>query len=220
MAGLQRTRKYRALTYWFRAKSRFISRFTFDPLESLAVKFGLISTRQKTLFWTKDCTHKPPPRLQLDGPVLQHVTSPSIELTLLPHETPAMAHSHFPPAHTTRRTRNESDASLPIYEQYRTSEDSNWPLIQLPSDIHRSRASRSQDRRRSSELSDTQVSGEYLLSPEILLPEHHIFGGWPTVQSRQGYRRANSDPGNTPDELVREVESGLGIGLDETLAKR
>jgi hypothetical protein len=210
MAGLQRTRKYRALTYWFRAASRFISRFTFDPLESLAVKFGLISTRQKTLFWTKDCTYNPPFRTQLDGPVLRHVASPSIELTLLPDETPTMAHSHFPPAHTTRRTRNESDGSLPIYEQYRTSEDFNWPLIRLPSDVHRSRASRSQDRRRSSELSDTQLGSEYLLSPEVIPPEHHIFGGWPTVQSRQGYRRANSDPGNPPDELVREVEGEWG----------
>jgi hypothetical protein len=64
------------------------------------------------------------------------------------------------------------------------------------------------------------VSGEYLLSPEILSPERHIFGGWPTVQSRQGYRRANSDPGVPPDGLVGAVEMGLGIGVNETMDKR
>jgi hypothetical protein len=232
MAGLQRTRKYRALTYWFRAASRFISKFTFDPLECLCVELGLVSKRQETLVWTKQHTHEPPLKSESSKSARQHVASPSIELTIYPdslyeditlQETPAMAHSLFPPAHTTRRTRNESDASLPepnlpIYERYRSSEDSNWPLVQRPSDVHRSRAApssqSSQDRRRSSEISDTRSSSEYLLSPESIAPEHHVFGEWPTVQSRHGYRRANSDPGNLPVDLVDELGNGLGIGYD------
>jgi hypothetical protein len=232
MAGLQRTRQYRAMTYWFRAASRFISKFTFDPLECLCVELGLVSKRQETLVWTKQHTHDPPLKTYPSNSERHHVASPSIELTIIPdslygdmtlQETPAMAHSLFPPAHTTRRTRNESDASLPesnlpIYERYRSSEDSNLPLIQRPSDVHRSRAApsgqRTQDRRRSSEISETRSSSEYLLSPEGIAPEHHVFGEWSTVQSRQGYRRANSDPGNPPVDLVEEVGKGLGIGYD------
>jgi hypothetical protein len=232
MAGLQRTRKYRAITYWFRAASRFISKFTVDPLECLCVELGLVSKRQETLVWTKQYTHDPPLKTDPSKSGRQHVASPSIELTIFPdslyeditlQETPAMAHSLFPPAHTTRRARNESDASLPepnlpIYERYRSSEDSNWPLIQRPSDVHRSRAApsgqRTQDRRRSSEISETRSSSEYLLSPEIIAPEHHVFGEWPTVQSRQGYRRANSDPGIPPVDLGEEIGQGLEIGYD------
>jgi hypothetical protein len=240
MNGLRMTRDYRALTYSFRATSRFVAKFTFDPLESLGVRIGLIKMRQKTLVWTKTHFHDPPPRRPPPRPASQHAASPFIELTLSPdslydegafRDTPAMAHSLFPPAHTNRRSRNESDASftestLPIYEQYRTSDDSHRPWIQRPSDVHRSRATpanhdgrHKQDRRRSSELSEPRSSSEYLLSPTSIYLDQSTYGGRlvldATVQSRQGYRRANSDPGSPPMDVVAEVErSGLGIDLD------
>jgi hypothetical protein len=239
MNGLRMTRDYRRWTYWLRETSRFISKFTFDPMESLGVKFGLIKSRQKTLVWTKDHTYNPAPMQQPLRPN-RHNASPSIELTLYPdtsplredsvvHETPAMAHSLFPPANT-RRPRNESDASitespLPIYEQYRTSDDSHRPLIQRPSDVHRSRATAadrgrdvSSDRRRSSEITDARSSSEYMLSPASPPTDWPKFDDWlglNSVQSRQRYQRANSDPGSPPFENAAEDEhSGLGITID------
>ncbi|KAF2829583.1 hypothetical protein CC86DRAFT_318980 [Ophiobolus disseminans] len=263
MTGLGYTRDYRCWTYWFRAASRFISRFTFDPLESLGVKFGLIKSRQKTLVWTRKHHHDPDlshQRVQPLVPLPRHVSSPSIELTdysTVPHDesaiqdTPAMAHSLFPPAITTRRPRNESDASfteptLPIYEQYRRSDDrqsderpsddSHRPLIQRPSDVHRSRASSASRRtsgeaqrggedRRSSKATDGRSSSEYMLSPTSPLEEQSGFGGWlglnTTVQSRQGYRRANSDPGSPPFEMETQAgEMGLGIDIGSGMKER
>ena len=245
MIGLVYTRDYRSWTYWFRATFRFISKFTFDPLESLGVKFGLIKSRQKTLVWTRKHNWDPPTPPEQPPPTMPgHVASPSIELTdysTAPHDdsaiqdTPAMAHSLFPPANTIRRPRNESDASftesaLPIYEQYRISDDSNRPLIQYPSDVRRSRVASTSEHsrrasgegRRSSEYADARSSGEYTLSPASPPDEQPSFGGWlglnTTVQSRQGYRRANSDPGSPPVDVVAEVEaggSGLGINMDD-----
>ncbi|CAN9132760.1 unnamed protein product, partial [Alternaria alternata] len=72
-----------------------------------------------TLMWTRHHGI----RLFLAGLPHQEETicgAPSIELTPYDNdrvpdvvfETPAMAHSLFPPAITPRRTRNESDASL------------------------------------------------------------------------------------------------------------
>ncbi|KAH8728553.1 hypothetical protein GQ44DRAFT_747435 [Phaeosphaeriaceae sp. PMI808] len=236
MKGLRMTRDYRYLTYWFRASFRYLSKYTFDRLESFCVDLGLIKSRQKTLLWTK--SHKWDPILPREPSVekaSENAFSPSIELTDYStivlddaevHNTPAMAHSLFPPAITSRRPRNESDASftapsLPIYEQYRTSDDSSRPLIQRPSDVHRSRAtsstghvtSPSREGRRSSEFTD---SDEYLLSP---MGPSSTFGGWlglnSTVQSRQGYRRANSDPGNLPVDIIAGVEmDGLAISLE------
>jgi len=57
-----------------------------------------------------------------------------------------------------------------------------------------------------------------MLSPASL-DEQQGFGGWlglgTTVQSRQGYRRANSDPGSSPIDIVAQAGgSGLGIDLD------
>lgn len=237
MDSLRMTRDYRALTYGFRATSRCISKFTFDPLESLCVKLGLIKTHQRTLLWTK--SHKPESesRTRPSGSSPSHAASPSIELTLYPHDphdesavhdTPAMAHSLFPPARTNRRARNKNDVSyievsLPMYQRARTSEDSGRPPVQHPSDVRRSRASSSttrgghmdEQRRRSSEIPESRSSGEHLLAPESLASEQTAFTGWtrldPTVYSRQGYQRANSDPSSQPIEIVAEVEqSGLG----------
>jgi hypothetical protein len=238
------TRDYRALTYWFRMASRLVSKFTSDPLEALGVKVGLIKRRQKTLVWTKAHTHDPP--MTPKRPAPQHVASPTIELTLYSdslydegsfHDTPAMAHSRLPPAHTTRCTLSENDASfteptLPIYEQYRTSDDSNWIPIQRPTDVHRSRAASSEhsrrhshDRRHSSDLADPRSSSEYLLSPTSLPTDQSAYGGWPsvdaTVQSRHGYRRANSDPKSPSAGVVQERErGGLRIELDTERRER
>jgi hypothetical protein len=234
------TRDYRSLTYWFRAASRFVSKFTFDPLESLGVELGLIKTRQRTLVWTKTHTWDPIPSPDLAAQQTSYHRgpSPSIELTDYStaesaiHDTPAMAHSLFPPAITPRRTRNESDASfneptLPIYEQYRRSDDSNSPLIQRPSDVRRSRASSTNNGRhpsdedggrRSSDFAEHRSSSEFMLSPTSPSDEQPVFGGWlGTVQNRQGYRRANSDPGSPPlpsgDGGAGVAPEGLGIGM-------
>jgi hypothetical protein len=145
--------RYRKLTYGFRVTARFISRLTSDPFEVLCVKFGLIKTHQRTLVWTKRHNPESEIRTRPSRSAPLHATSPSIELTLYPEaphdesaiqDTPATAHSLFPPAQTNRRTRNESDASyteppLPIYQQYRRSDDSRRSLVQQPPDVHRSR---------------------------------------------------------------------------------
>jgi hypothetical protein len=277
MNGLRMTRRYRTFTYWFRASFRFISKFTFDPLETLGVKLGLIKTRQRTLFWTKTHTHNPkihptlpsqrrsgtlPPPGPLPPPghppspshpsypghlpspspdhpsASGHPASPSIELTDYStaeygaQDTPAMAHSLFPPALRPGRPRNESDASftepgLPIYEQYRTSDDSNRSLIRRPSDVHRSRVvpprvgrrpSDEREGRRSSDFAEQRSSSEFMLSPTSLYDEQPVFGDWSgTIHSRQGYQRANSDSGNLPvpnEDGAEGGGEGLGIGMD------
>jgi hypothetical protein len=248
MDGLRMTRCYRVRTYWFRAVSRFISRFTFDPLESLGVKFGLIKSQQRTLMWTKRHDYDPPLQRLSRRATSRHTASPSIEFTLYPdtdppysgsaiQETPAMAHSLFPPAMTTRRARNESDASstepsLPIFEQYRSSDDSNRPLVQRPSDVHRSRApstdhsqAAGSDRHHGSEITDGRSSSEYMLSPVSLASlssppaERSVVGGWlglHTLQNRQRYQRANSDPGSPSfDNSVGAEQGGLGISVHD-----
>lgn len=263
MSGLRLTRSYRSLTSPLRLTSRFISKFTFDPLESLGVFVGLIKMRQKTLLWTKSHTWDPPTpdtattRIAITEPPLpppfQHIGSPTIHLsdysslspttTHAQNDTPALAHSLFPPALTTRRSRNESDASLnepmlPIYSQYhRSSDDSYAPLIQRPEDIHRSRAGSGSastgDRRRSSDVTDPQAGWEDVRIDGETEGEQR-FGAWLGMQgggervyTRQGYRRANSDPGMPPVDgsttgTIAEgegegegVEGGLGIrGVD------
>jgi hypothetical protein len=241
MNGLRMTRDYRSLTYWFRASFRFVSKFTFDPLELLGVKFGLIKTRQRTLVWTKTHTWDPipPPDPAVHRTAHHHGPSPSIEFTdfstaeSVIQDTPAMAHSSFPQPITPRRTRNESDASytepiLPTYGQYRTSRDSHSPLIPRPSDVRRSRAtSANHDRRpsdedeggRSSDVAEHRSSSEYMLSPTLSSDEQPVFRDWlGTVQSRQGYHRANSDNESPPPPLgndrIGTAREGLGLGMD------
>jgi hypothetical protein len=246
MDGLRMTRDYRAFTYWFRTVSRFISKYTFDPLESLGVSMGLIKTHQKTLVWTKKHTYNPKPKRAPSNGIANHAASPSIELTVYPdhdrmdiaiQDTPAMAHSLFPPAITPRRTRYESDASftepsLPIYEQYRNNHEGDGSSIQCPSEVHRSRAASrdndyrtSDDRRHSSEVSEQRSSDELLLSPTSLSNERPIFSEWTgldtAMQSRRGYQRANSDPGSPPDlVVVRDEQGGLGISVQDDEERR
>jgi hypothetical protein len=230
MEGLMYVRDYRSGTSWFRAAARFISRFTFDPLESLGVNMGLIKSRQKTLLWTKESRSRPkqvqhpetqaseatPPRRPP-----QHVQSPSIELTDYSTvandgsavvDTPAMAHSVFPFALTPHRPRNASDASihepvLPIFERFRRSDDSSRPLVTALSDIHRSRASSTHHNRRGSEYADPRSSSEYALSPSSPYGEPIGYGerldvDTSTLQIRQGYRRKNSEPDSPPLDVA------------------
>ncbi|CAN9158265.1 unnamed protein product [Alternaria alternata] len=135
MKGLRMTRAYRSLTLF----ARRTSRVTMNQLEKLALAIGLIKKRKKTLMWTRHHTWNPlvPRRTSSSG--RDHLRgAPSIELTPYDNdrvpdvvfETPAMAHSLFPPAITPRRTRNESDASLDPLDlpgRPRTSGDSSTP---------------------------------------------------------------------------------------------
>ncbi|KAF2024567.1 hypothetical protein EK21DRAFT_78439 [Setomelanomma holmii] len=242
MDGLRMTRDYRSFTYFFRLASRFVSKFTFDPLELLGVKFGLIKTYQETLVWTKTHTWNPKvvddSTTESSSSTAAHHATPTFQLTDFSNgapsgsaiqDTPAMAHSQFPLA-ATRRPRYESDAShhepaLPIYEQFRTSEESRRPLIQRPSDVHRSRAPssdhgrRSSEARRGSEHTEDRSSSEYAISPASPSEDQAPFGGWlglsSSVRGRQGYQRANSNPGSPPLDIVAEADlSALGIQYD------
>ncbi|OAL45334.1 hypothetical protein IQ07DRAFT_684268 [Pyrenochaeta sp. DS3sAY3a] len=60
MAGLRMTRKYRHWTFFFRWLSRFVSKYTLDPLEKLGIIIGLLKRPQKTILWTKGHTWDPP----------------------------------------------------------------------------------------------------------------------------------------------------------------
>lgn len=202
---------------------------------------GFIEKRQKTLFWTKKHTHEyvPKPTRAPSNRATHHTASPSIELTdysdhgcmdSAVQDTPAMAHSLFPPAITPRRPRNESDASftepsLPIFERRRASHDGEASdiFIQLPSEVHRSRAAfqdssrrASHERRRSSEVSEHRSSDELLLSPTSIPYERQMLGAWvgldTVTQNRRGYHRANSDPGSPPDLVALQGEQG-GLGI-------
>jgi hypothetical protein len=160
-----------------------------------------------------------------------------------------MAHSLFPPARRPGRPRNESDASftepgLPIYDKYRTSDDSNrpfartnncsnWSLIRRPSDVHHARTgptyvgrrpSDERDGRGSSDFTEHRSSSEFMLSPTSLHDEQLVFGEWlGSVQSRQGYQRVNSDPGSPPildDGEEGSRGQGLGIGMGGRVDER
>jgi hypothetical protein len=240
MDGLRMTRDYRLLTYWVRVASRKLSKYTFDPLEGLGVTLGLIKIRQKTLMWTKHHTWDPVISSHRAPPVTESGTqppntSPSIQLTDFSttawnldepeiQATPAKAHSLFPPAIPTRHPRRESDASshdlsLPIFERLRNSQDSAIaPLIQRPSDVHRSRATSrtSGEGRRSSDFAGVALESESALSPTSPSHDGGAFDKWVALDSsaynRSGYRRANSEPGIPPGTDVRQV--GLGIRVD------
>lgn len=225
------TRTYRHWTFLFRWISRVVSHWTLDPLERLAIIIGLIKKPQKTILWTKDHTWNP---VVVPSPTIAPSNlnaSPSIELSDYSgpsrphpdthmHDTPAMAHSLFPPAITTRRPRNESDASLipptsMSSTRPRTSDDSSAPLIQRPSDTYHHR--HDTEPRTSAEA---RRSLEDAYSPSSPQGDSAVTGGWLspeiTLHSRQAYRRANSDATIPPlTSVVEEVQRGLGIRMDE-----
>lgn len=238
--GLIWTRRYRHWTFYFRRISRWFSLFT---------SIGFIKYPQKTLLWTKDHTHNP--QIPQSAPEAdKHRANPSIELSDFStamvrdgseqshhqYETPAMAHSLFPPTTSTRRPRNDSDSSAPrpspslfsapnapsSLSFHRPSYDSSIsPLLQRPTEAHHQRE------RAGSATSDDlgyRSSGEdhgygSPVSP-LLITDHSPFLGLnPTLQSRQGYARANSDPGSPPTadalgiSMGVDVEKGLRDGV-------
>ncbi|KAK7186938.1 uncharacterized protein CC84DRAFT_735552 [Paraphaeosphaeria sporulosa] len=239
--GLQMTRIYRHWTFPFRRLSRLLSRFTFDPMERFAVAIGLIKYPQKTLLWSRTHTHDPDIALSAPVQTPRPHGNPSIELSDFStamvrddsqhshehaaYETPAMAHSLFPPAIPQRRPRQDSDASAarpspsllygignsapfplppsPSYLAHRPSHDSalsSRPLLPRPSEAHHQRERAGSATSMQSDERDPRSSGEEngLMSPvsPLRVGEYKPFLGM--VQSRQGYSRANSDPGSPP----------------------
>ncbi|KAF2845471.1 hypothetical protein T440DRAFT_264896 [Plenodomus tracheiphilus IPT5] len=230
MSGLRMTRRYRQWTYPLRFATRLLSYITLAPLEKLAISIGLIKRPQKTLLWTKDHTWNhniPTSHIEPTTQPTYANPSPSFELTdysgtavkpdidIHPLDTPAMAHSLFPPAITTR-PRHESDASLnptSTYTQLRTSDDSFQSLVRRPSIVHHTRAEMEVE---APARGDARGSFEdiYLSASP---PERSTWLGLPgtvAVHSRAGYRRANSDPGLPPD-LAEVGQAGLGIHVRE-----
>ena len=229
MDGLRMTRTYRRWTYFFRLASRGVSRWTLDPMEKFAYHIGLIKMPQKTILWTQSHKWNPaiPPQLT---PSLANA-SPSIELTdhssaprvdLHVHDTPAMAHSLFPPAITTRHGRHGSDASS-FSPPPRPSYDSSKSLIRKPSEAshHRTESRGSDDDRASvgGRICDGgRVSFEDMISP-VSPPDQGSSHGWmglgPALHSRQGYQRANSEPRSLPAENAGGAPQGLGLSFRE-----
>ncbi|KAF9698017.1 hypothetical protein EKO04_004312 [Ascochyta lentis] len=226
MQGLRRTRSYRQFTYFSRVFARFVTRFTLDPLEWLAWNVGLIKTPQNTILWTKDHNWDPIVPQRAATTASRHVVTPSFELTdfsnvpldgLQTQETPALAHSLFPPAIPMGRSRTESDTSTqspyrPEYD-HRISNDSFSPLIRRPSEAHH--VSYRPDSLSSDE---NPFSGEQSTMPTSSDGQNG-FSGWlglsAALQPRNAYRRANSDPGHPPFELPQPNQDALGIHVDE-----
>lgn len=227
MQGLRRTRSYRNLTHVFRVAARFIAKYTLDPLEWLSWNVGLIPTQQQTLLWTKDHTWNPLVRQRAPAAASKHVATPSFELTDFSHvpldslqtqETPALAHSLFPPAIPIGRSRTGSDTSVPSpyraeYE-HRVSNDSFEPLIPRPSEAYRVG-----NRTNSLSSDERRISGEQIPMPITSTDNPAPFSGWlglnAALQPRHAYRRANSDPGSPPFDSPGPSQDALGIHVDE-----
>jgi hypothetical protein len=220
MKGLHMTRKYRSATFFVRRASRAVLWATLDQLERLAMAAEVIRKEQRTLLWTKEHTWNPEiPDRSTTPTRRQHITSPSIELTDFDatrtqgqDTTPAIAHSLFPPAINTRRPRNASDASLspldPLSTPPRPSNESSAPLLpQRPAQAHRYGET---EGRTSSEAGRVSFDTPFI---------EHGQGSWleteSAVQSRQGYRRANSDPGLLPEFSGDMGQGGWGLRFDE-----
>ncbi|KAF1973731.1 hypothetical protein BU23DRAFT_463721 [Bimuria novae-zelandiae CBS 107.79] len=226
--GLRMTRIYRHWTFFFRRLSRLLSKFTFDPMERFAVAIGLIKHPQKTLLWTKEHTYNPD--VPIDPPETRHRANPSIELSDFStamvrddsqqshhqYETPAMAHSLFPPAIPRRRPRQDSDSSAPrpspsLFSHAGNSHDSSIsPLLQRPSEAHHQRAGSATSMSDDGMQSSGEDQGYGSPGSPVPVSERAVFLGLaPTLQIRQGYARANSDPGSLP------TAEGLGISVDQ-----
>lgn len=217
MHGLRMTRHYRQYTYPVRIVARFAARYTLDPLEWLAYKVGLIKTTQQTLVWTKVHTWSPrvpqrlhPPSFELTEPYGGPATDSRVQ------DTPALAHSLFPPAESIGRSRTSSDTSLrpDLCDgyHYRVSNDSNTPLVRRPSETHhtghRSNSPSSEEHRITAESRKARMSSD----------ESTPFSGWlglsPTLQSRHTYKRANSDPGSPPFEMPHLMQDAAEEHID------
>lgn len=239
MDGLRKTRKYRHWTFFARRASRAFSYLTLNPLEKLAVMIGLVKKPQKTLLWTKEHTHNwnpivlqtslseqpdnPNPSPSISFEQMDHsAITPRINLHVYDHDTPAMAHSGFPPAIPTHRPRAGSDDSTPALLQSppRTSDDSSSPLMLRPSEVHHPRGDtegRASEERRAT--FEGRVSFEDTLSPTSLAGQRVWPGSDTIFQARQESRRASS---GARSPLVGGVGMGSGLGIrlgDEDLEK-
>ncbi|CBX89954.1 hypothetical protein LEMA_P124440.1 [Plenodomus lingam JN3] len=225
MDGLRMTRKYRHWTYIFRLLSRLLSSITLTPLEKLAISIGLVRKPQKTLLWTKDHSWSPEVPLAHSEPAVATSyasPSPSFELTdksgvaardgTQVAKTPAMAHSLFRSAFTTW-PRNESDASIQpisIHAQHQASGESHQPLIRRPTEAHHTRGEMGS---RSSGDGRVSLEDSYLSASP---PERSsLLGPNVALHSRQGYRRASSDPGMPPSDLMDTSQNAREIGVQD-----
>jgi hypothetical protein len=222
MTGLRMTRRYRSVTFFVRRISRAVLWATLDQLEFLAIIAGVIKKRQKTLLWTKNHTWKPDiPRATAPTTRNEHPLSPSIELTdydathAQVQDTPAMAHSLFPPT----RPRNESDASLSPFDspnRPRASNESSAPLMQRLSQAYQY----GETEGRPSGEGRVSFETPFLAQEAAVGREKRWLGTEDTVFSRQGYRRANSDPGSLPDFGGDMGQGGLGLRFDNVDLER
>ena len=244
--GLRMTRIYRRLTFSFRRISRLLSRFTFDPMERLGVAIGLIKYPQKTLLWTKEHTHDPDipiAMLQIVRPHGIPAVEPSDFSTAMvrddsqqshhAHETPAQAHSLFPPVIPQRRARHDSESSavrtLPSFRGHgssssplsltnRPSYDSSVvPLLQHPPQVHHQREYAGSATLMPDDHSCGSGENHELASPESPMPVrvedssflHARMGD--VSQSQQAFARANSNSGRSSNSGAE----GLAlIGID------
>ncbi|KAH6629181.1 hypothetical protein C7974DRAFT_453768 [Boeremia exigua] len=182
MRGLRRTRAYRKFTFAARVLARGVARYTLTPLEGVALKVGLIKAKQHTIVWTHKHTWDPVPR----GPAGEAADPP---YSPPPHDTPALAHSPFPPTISVSapaRERHTQDAYA------RGSDDAGVPLM-APAEAHRARSvSVSSDERPSHERHSRELEMRSVPAGD------ETFGGWlglnPSLQPRHAYRRAGSDP--------------------------
>ncbi|KAI4610018.1 hypothetical protein J4E83_008583 [Alternaria metachromatica] len=205
MQGLRMTREYRLWTM----HARRISRATLTQLGKLAFAIGKMINMigpdekpRKTLMWTGNST---------SDPVLNRADSARVRNDS--HSTPtfemrdynagthnavlgttAIPNSSSPPAITIRGTRSEGDASvdpLGAHSGPRISDDSSTPLVPRASQEHQQHDVEDQmsSEEHSNEETPFFVQGRMRTSTQT----------WPNapnpVQNRQGYHRANSDPG-------------------------
>jgi hypothetical protein len=186
---------------------------------------GLIKKQKNTLLWTKDHSHignLVVPELSLPTQPDDANAYPSIFVEMTEHsaatphrnpqshehDTPALAHSVFPPAIRTHRPRSGSHGSNSALSRspLRESGDSSRPLIQRPSGAHclpGDAEGRSSD--------EVRVSFEETLSHASPPVQGSGFGYDTMLHTRQGYRRANSDGRSPSIDGVDSVQGGLGI---------
>jgi hypothetical protein len=227
-------RKYRHWTFFFRRASRGLSYLTLDPLEKLAVMIGLIKKPKNTLLWTKEHSHlgnpvvsgsslSTQPNKSNASPSIsfemtnQSAAAPYRNLQFHEHDTPALAHSVFPPAIRTHRPRAGSHGSnsAPSRSPLRESGDSSRPLIQRPSEAYCLPGDG--EGRPSDEM---RVSFEDTLSHASPPEQGSGLGRDTMLQGRQGYRRANSGAGSPSIDGVSSAQGGLGIRFgDEDLER-
>jgi hypothetical protein len=222
MAGLRIARKYRHWTFFFRRASRGLSYLTLDPLEKLAVMIGLIKIHIGNPVVPDSSLSTQPDNSNAYPSISVEMTensaaAPNRNPRFHEHDTPALAHSVFPPAIRTHRPRSGSHGSNSALSRspLRESGDSSRPLIQRPSGAHCLPGD--VEGRPSDEI---RVSFEDTLS-HVSPPVQGSGLGYDTMlHTRQGYRRANSDVRSPSIDGVDSVQGGLGIRFgDEDLER-